>query len=95
MTKNNPVHPGEILRQDCLPALHMTIVAAAKALGVSRQQVHRLMNGTCGITPEMAIRLSQVFGGTAETWMNMQVAYDLAQIRARDDIHLGRGGEAA
>ena len=56
---------------------------ASKALGVSRQQLHNVIAGRSSITPEMAIRFEKAFGGTADTWLRMQVNYDLAQIRKR------------
>jgi addiction module HigA family antidote len=92
---NNPIHPGEIVLHDCVEALGMTMVSAAAALGVTRQQLHRITSGTSAISPEMAIRLSQVFGSSPETWLRMQAAYDLAQLRIKDNIHLRRAGEAA
>ena len=59
----------------------MTITQAAEALGVSRKTLSELVNEKCGITPEMAVRLSKVFGGSAETWLMQQAQYDLAQVR--------------
>ena len=78
MPMKNPVHPGRIVRHDCLEPLHLSVTAAAKALGVTRQTLNNLVNGKSGISPEMAIRLSKAFGSTPETWLRMQVAYDLA-----------------
>jgi len=65
----NPVHPGRIVRHDCLVPLGLTVTAAAKVLGVSRQALNNLVNGKAGVTPEMAIRLEKAFGGTADTWL--------------------------
>jgi addiction module HigA family antidote len=90
MTRSNPIHPGELVLHDCIEPLNMSMVAAAKALGVTRQQLHRITNGTSAISPEMAVRLAMVFGSSAEAWLKMQAAYDLAQVRARGDIHLSR-----
>jgi antitoxin HigA-1 len=81
MAMSNPPHPGEIVRFDCIEAAGISITAAAAALGVTRQALSNLVNGTAGISPEMAIRLEKAFGGTAEHWLRMQVAYDLAQVR--------------
>jgi addiction module HigA family antidote len=74
----NPAHPGLVVRHDCLEPLGLSVTAGAKALGVSRQALNNLVNGSSGISPEMAIRLSKAFGSTPETWLRMQLAYDLA-----------------
>ncbi len=78
MPMKNPVHPGRVVRHDCLEPLGLTVTAAAKALGVTRQALNNVVNGKSGISPEMAIRLSKAFGSTPETWLRMQLAYDLA-----------------
>jgi addiction module HigA family antidote len=75
----NPPHPGESVRADCLEPLGLTVTAATRALGVSRQALNNLLNGQAGISPEMTIRLDKAFGGGAETWLRLQAAYDLAQ----------------
>lgn len=77
----NPVHPGRVVRYDCLEPLGLSVTAAAKVLGVTRQVLNNIVNGKSGISPEMAIRLSKAFGSTPETWLRMQVAYDLAIAR--------------
>ena len=77
----NPPHPGEIVRYDCIEALGLSVSSSAAALGVTRQALSNLVNGSSGISPEMAIRLEKAFGGTAEQWLRMQMAYDLAQAR--------------
>ena len=84
MPMKNPPHPGLSVRADCLEPLRLTVTAAAKALGVSRQSLNNLINGQAGISPEMAIRLDKAFGGGAETWLRLQVAYDLAQVRKHE-----------
>jgi antitoxin HigA-1 len=81
MPMKNPVHPGSIVRHDCIEPLNLTITAAAKALGVTRQALNNVVTGKSGISPEMAIRLSKAFGSDPETWLRMQLAYDLAQAR--------------
>jgi addiction module HigA family antidote len=81
----NPVHPGSIIRHDCLVPLGLTVTAAAKVLGVSRQALNNLLNGKSGVTPEMAIRLEKAFGGTADTWLRMQMNYDLARAMKREN----------
>lgn len=78
----NPPHPGELIG-DTLDELKVSIVAAAKGLGVTRQQVHNLIAGRSGITPEMAVKLEKALGSTADTWLRMQMKYDLAQVRKR------------
>ncbi len=85
MTMHNPPHPGEVIRDACLEPLKLTVTAGADALGVTRKTLNDLVNGHSGVSPEMAIRLEQVFGSTADTWLGMQAAYDLWQARARAD----------
>lgn len=75
----NPVHPGRIVRHACLDPLGLSITEGAKVLGVSRQALNNLVNCKSGISAEMAIRLTKAFGSTADTWVRMQGAYDLAQ----------------
>lgn len=77
-----PAHPGQILEEN-LEALGVSVAQGATALGVSRQQLHRVINGSSGISPEMAVRLETVIGSTADHWMRMQTAYDLAQVQAK------------
>jgi addiction module HigA family antidote len=79
----NPVHPGRVVRHDCLEPLGLSVTEGAKVLGVTRQTLNNVISGKSGISPAMAIRLSKAFGSTAETWLRMQAAYDLA--RARKD----------
>jgi len=81
MAMKNPVHPGRIVRQDCLVPLALSVTTAARVLGVTRQALNNVVNGQSGISPEMAIRLSKAFGSTPETWLRMQLAYDLAAAR--------------
>jgi addiction module HigA family antidote len=79
----NPPHPGEIVRLECLEPLGLTVSRAAEGLGVTRQALSDLVNGKVGVSVEMAIRLSQAFGSSPETWLGMQTAYDLWQARER------------
>ena len=81
MPMKNPAHPGRVVRNACLEPLDLSVVEGAKILGVTRQALNNVINGKSGISPEMAIRLSKAFGSTAETWLRMQLAYDLAQAR--------------
>ncbi len=77
----NTVHPGRIVRHDCLDPLGLSMTTGAKVLGVTRQTLKNLVNGKSGISPEMAIRLSKAFGSAEETWLRMQLAFDLAEAR--------------
>jgi addiction module HigA family antidote len=77
MKMHNPLHPGEVIRATCLEPLGLSVTAAAEGLGVSRKALSELLNGHAGVSPEMAIRLTKGFGGTAETWLAMQMQYDL------------------
>ena len=81
MPMKNPPHPGRSIRNACLEPLGLSITEGAKILGVTRQALNNVVNGKSGISSEMAIRLSKAFGSTAETWLRMQLAYDLAQAR--------------
>ena len=87
MPMKNPPHPGNVVLRECIEPLGLTITQAARTLGVTRTALSELVNGKRGISPEMAIRLSQVFGGSAESWITQQAQYDLAQIPA-DRIQL-------
>ncbi len=75
--KRRPVHPGEILREDVLPALGIGVTGAAKALKVSRQTLHRVLAGKAAVSPEMALRLGKFCGNGPELWLHMQAAFDL------------------
>src|SRR2546429_4500938 len=79
MPRRGRVHLGKITRRVCLLRPGLTLTAAAKVLRVSRQALNNLLNGKAGVTPEMAIRLEKAFGGTADTWLRMQMNYDLAR----------------
>ena len=83
MPMKNPPHPGLSVRINCLEPLGVSVAAAAKALGVTRQALNNLVSGKSGISAEMAVRLSKAFGSSPETWLGMQNDYDLAQVRAR------------
>ena len=84
MPRKNPVHPGRIVRHDCLEPLGLTVTAGAKILGVTRQTLNNIINARSGISPVMAIRLTKAFGSTPETWLRMQIAYDLAAARKNE-----------
>lgn len=74
-----PTHPGEILKEDALPELGITVTDAAKQLGVTRVAFFRVVNSKAGISPDMALRLAAWLGSSPESWINMQSAYDLYQ----------------
>jgi addiction module HigA family antidote len=73
----NPPHPGETLKEDVLPALGLTVTEAAEQLGVARVTLSRMINGHAAISADMAIRLAQWLGGSAEVWLRLQLQYDL------------------
>ena len=81
MTMKNPPHPGGIIRDLCIKPLGLTVTEAAEGLGVTRKTLSMLLNGRAGISPEMAVRLSQAFGRNPESWLQLQVQYDIAQVR--------------
>src|SRR5271157_2730901 len=81
MPMKNPPHPGRSIRTACLEPLGLSVTEGAKVLGVTRQALNNVVNGKAAISPEMAIRLSKAFGSTPETWLRMQLAYDLAAAR--------------
>ena len=75
--KIRPTHPGEMLREDFLPDYGLTASGLAEALGVSRQTINELLRGRRAVSPDMALRLSRLFGNTPEFWLNAQRAVDL------------------
>lgn len=83
MSLKKPVHPGSIVREDCLAPLGLTVTEGARVLGVSRKALSDVVNERAGISPEMAIRLSRAFGGSPGVWVRLQGARDLAQAEAR------------
>ena len=80
MSMKNPPHPGGFVLRQCIEPLGLSITAAA--LGVTRTTLSELVNERRGISPEMAVRLSKVFGGSAESWLLQQAQYDLAHVDA-------------
>jgi antitoxin HigA-1 len=84
MPMKNPIHPGRIVRHDCLEPLGLSVTEGAKALGITRQALNNLVNEKSGISPEMAIRLSKAFGSTPETWLQLQMNYELAEARKQE-----------
>ena len=81
MAMKNPVHPGAIVREDCLKPLGLSVTEGARRLGVGRQTLSNLVNEKAAVSIEMAYRLSKAFGSTPETWLRMQMAFDLSRSR--------------
>ena len=81
MAMKNPVHPGAIVREDCLKPLGLSVTEGARRLGVGRQTLSNPVNEKASVSIEMACRLSMADGATPETWLGMQLAFDLAQSR--------------
>ena len=79
-----PVHPGEILREDYLTPLGMSVNALAQALRVPTTRLHEIVKERRAITPDTALRLARYFGGDARSWLNLQSEYDLKQIEAEE-----------
>jgi len=80
MEKRNgipPVHPGEIIREDILPSTGLSVAAAARALGVSRQMLHDILAERRPLSAVMCLKVARLFGGSPETWVRLQAAYDL------------------
>jgi len=82
MPMKNPPHPGGVVLRQCIEPLGLTITDAAAALGVTRTTLSELVNGKRGISPEMAVRLAKVFGGSAASWLTQQAHYDLTKVPA-------------
>jgi len=86
MRMHNPPHPGKIIREFCIEPLNLSVTEAADALGVTRKTLSTLLNGRSGISPEMALRLSKVFGRTPEGWLRLQLQFDLWKTQQSVDI---------
>ena len=86
MRMYDPPHPGEIIRDFCIDALGLTVTDAAEAMGITRKTLSALVNKRSGISPEMALRLSKVFGRSPESWLKLQVQYDLWQALGKVDL---------
>jgi len=94
MSMKTPVHPGSLVRADCIDELGLTVKAAAAQLGVTRQTLSNLINERSALTPEMSIRLEKLGWGNAGTWIRLQGNYDLAQARLNWDeivVHRAAG----
>ena len=84
MPMKNPPHPGRLIKGE-IEALGLSVAQAAEGLGVTRQQLYRVINGECAISPEMAVRLERGIGSSAAAWLRMQMNHDLAQVQERAD----------
>lgn len=85
MPMKNPPHPGRMIR-DCIHDLDLSVTEVAASFEITRQQLHNVMAGKCGVTAALAVKLEKAFGSTADTWLALQAACDLAQARARTDV---------
>ena len=86
MRMYNPPHPGEIIKEFCIEPLGLTVTEAAKSLGVTRKTLSALLNARSGVSPEMALRLSKVFGRSPEGWLKLQLQYDLWKTQQNVDL---------
>lgn len=84
MPMTDPPHPGEIIREECLAPLGLSVTEGAKVLGVTRQALNNLVNEKAGLSPEMAIRLEKAFGSSADMWLRLQTVFELAQARKEE-----------
>lgn len=82
-----PVHPGAILREDILKEMKLSVTKAAENLQVSRKQLSEVVNEGAAISAEMAVRLEDAFGVSAEFWLDMQKAYDIWKVKHSGKIH--------
>ena len=86
INRMRPVHPGEILREDFLLPLDMSVNALALALGVPATRIHEIVKERRSITADTAVRLARYFGGDPVSWLNLQAIYDLKTLSTRDEI---------
>jgi antitoxin HigA-1 len=80
MPMKNPVHPGALAKAN-LEELKISVAEAAKSMKITRQQLYNVTHGRSAVSPEMALRFEKAFGGSADMWLRMQAAYDLARAR--------------
>ena len=85
MVMKTPPHPGRSIKDACLDPLGLTVTEGARVLDVARHTLSRFINAQAGISPDMAIRLEKAFGSSADVWLRMQAAYDLAQARTHEN----------
>ena len=82
---NSPPHPGAHLRS-IMDELQLNVSQVSRDIGITRQQLHNILAGRCGLNAQMAVRLEKAFGSTAETWLALQAAYDIARVRLSADL---------
>jgi addiction module HigA family antidote len=80
MPMKTPVHPGALAKAN-IDELNLSVAEAAQTMKITRQQLHNVIQGRSAVTPQMALRFEKAFGGSADLWLRMQAAYDLAQAR--------------
>jgi addiction module HigA family antidote len=90
MSAKNPMHPGKFIMGAYIEPLEITASEAAESLGIHRATFSRLLNQKIDVSPEMAMRLSDVFGGSPESWINMQTSHTLARLRSSDGWRKGK-----
>jgi antitoxin HigA-1 len=83
-----PVHPGEIIREDVLPEVGLSVTAAARALGVSRQMLHDILAERKPLSAVMCLKISRLLGSTPEFWMRLQADYDLKKAAQNKDVRV-------
>lgn len=86
INRMRPVHPGEVLREDFLAPIGLSVNALAQSLGVPATRIHEIVKERRGITADTAERLARYFGGDAASWLAMQACYDLKTLPTREDI---------
>ena len=86
-SKMPPVHPGSVLREDVLKEMKISITGAAQNLQVSRKQLSEVVNEVAAVSAEMAVRLEDAFGISAEFWLDMQKAYDIWKVKSSGRVH--------
>ena len=91
MSRQAPIHPGEILKNEFLDDLGITPYALSKNTGIDRGNLSRIINGKSAITADTALRLARFFGTSADSWMNLQSRYDLETAKDRGMRHIERG----
>ena len=90
-----PVHPGGIIHEDILPSVGLSVTAAAKALGVSRQMLHGILAGRKPLSAVMCLKVARLFGGSPEVWMRLQAAYGLKKSEQNKKSHGSRRADRA
>jgi addiction module HigA family antidote len=90
-----PVHPGEIIKEEILPSVGLSVTAAAKALGAARPMLHDILAGRKPLSAIMCLKVARLLGGSPEVWMRLQAAYGRKKIRAKQESHGSRRADRA